>query len=447
MSQSPRKPGKQRLQPTPRALWIAAAGVGPALLPALVWGGLWPLWLGFGVVLGVALALDVLNARPLSSLALRVSAPSASPVGTAAQITLSLAGGAPLAAELRLETSGPLPPPPPQDYQGPSPLVISLVPARRGVGALCSLWVRYAGPLGLMARVVEFPLGDTIEVLPNVAAAQHAALKFIGGGAGLTVERYAGDGSEFDSLREFVPGLDRRSIDWKSSARHGALLSRQNRAERDHQIVFAIDTGHLMGEAVPGGEASEEVALTRLDHAVHAALLAAVVGLRAGDRIGLYAFDAKPGRFLAPANGRSAFPVLSRTTAQLSYTTTETNFTLGLMALSERLHRRSLVVVLTDFVDTTTAALLVENLARLAKRHLVMFVALQDVTLRRASEALPVNEQDLQRAVVADELLRDRLAVLARLRALGIQCVDAPPGQAGIALVRRYLETKRRELV
>src|SRR5262249_29258585 len=156
--------------------------------------------------------------------------------------------------------------------------------------------------------------------------------------SGLKVERYLGDGSEFDALREHVPGMDRRAIDWKASARHRALLGREFRAERNHQLVLAIDTGHLMAEPLGG--------MPKLDHAVNAALLLAYFGLRTGDRVGLFGFDSEVRAFAAPAAGVRAFPRLQRASAALEYGTAETNFTLGLAELSSRLSRRSLVVLL-----------------------------------------------------------------------------------------------------
>ena len=86
------------------------------------------------------------------------------------------------------------------------------------------------------------------------------------------------------------------------------------------------------------------------------------------------------------------------------------------------------MVVLTDFVDTVTAELMIENLARLARRHLVLFSTLRDPALGGDGRGAPADLTDLNRAMVARDLLREREVVLLRLRRLGAQCVDAPPG-------------------
>jgi uncharacterized protein (DUF58 family) len=293
-----------------------------------------------------------------------------------------------------------------------------------------------------VGRLKRVPVAREVDVVPDLRPVRDAALRFSGSReleGGVQVERFVGDGSEFDALREYVPGLDPRAIDWKASARHRKLLSRDFRAERNHQVVLALDTGHLMSEPL------RDVA--RLDHAVSAALLLGYVSLRVGDRVGLYGFDAVPRAWAEPQGGLAAFRRLQAVSAGLGYTTAETNFTLGLAELSARLRRRSLVVVFTEFVDTVTAELMVENLARLARRQLVIFVALRDPALQRVALARPRRLGDVYRAVVSSDLVVERERVLARLRRAGVLCVDAEPGAVPAQLVNRYLEVKRREMV
>jgi uncharacterized protein (DUF58 family) len=286
------------------------------------------------------------------------------------------------------------------------------------------------------------PVGRAVAVVPDLAPVRAAAFRYFGSReveAGVQVERFVGGGSEFDALVEWVPGLDHRAISWKASARHRKLLSQEFRAERNHQVVLALDTGHLMAEPLLG--------LPRLDHAVTAALLLSYVSLRLGDRVGLFGFDRAARAWTEPQGGLGAFARLRAASAALDYSTEETNFTLGLTELSTRLRRRSLVVVFTDFVDTVTAELMIENLGRLARRQLVVFVALRDPALHELALRRPGRPSDLHRAVVAADFVRERERVLARLRRMGIQCLDAAPGTVSTRLVSRYLDIKRRELI
>jgi uncharacterized protein (DUF58 family) len=133
--------------------------------------------------------------------------------------------------------------------------------------------------------------------------------------------------------------------------------------------------------------------------------------------------------------------------SRIEYSENETNFTLGLTTLAQRLSRRSLVVVLTDFVDTITTELMIENLDRLAARHLIVFVALRDPGLGRIAAGAPADRLALNRAVVAGDLLRDREVVIQQLRRRGIRPIDAEPAEISTRLINAYLQIKRQERI
>jgi uncharacterized protein (DUF58 family) len=303
------------------------------------------------------------------------------------------------------------------------------------------VWARWSGPLGLVRRQVRRAVGRRVRVIPNVRAVRQGALSLQGKDAlfGARTQRFAGDGSAFEALREHVPGMDHRSIDWKHSARHCRLVSKEFRAERNHQVLMAVDAGRLMSEPLEG--------IPRLDHALNAALLLGYMSLRAGDRVGVFGFDARARSYAEPVGGVRSFTRLQAVASEIDYRHEETNYTLGLAELAARLSRRSLVVVMTDFVDTIGAELMIENIARLTRRHLVVFAALRDPALARMAHARPDMLTDVYRAVVAADLAREREVVLERLRRLGVHVVDAEPGRMATALLGRYFDIKRRELI
>jgi uncharacterized protein (DUF58 family) len=313
---------------------------------------------------------------------------------------------------------------------------------RRGPTAPPVLWARWTGPLGLLFREERHELGLAPMVTPDTTAVREVALRFAGSPLvqlGVKLERRRGEGSEFESLREFVPGMDLRALDWKSSARHRKLVAREHRAERNHQLVVAVDSGHAMSVPLES--------ITRLDHAVRAALVLAWVALRSGDRVGVFGFDARVRCWAEPLGGGRAFPRSQQALASLPYSGEETNYTLGMAELSARVRRRSLVVLFTDVSDSTSAELMLENLDRLRARHLVLFVTLRDPGLDALAGAAPDAAADLHRSVIAGELRSDRELVLRRLKRMGIQVLDAAPSEASPQLIARYLDVKRREMV
>jgi uncharacterized protein (DUF58 family) len=82
---------------------------------------------------------------------------------------------------------------------------------------------------------------------------------------------------------------------------------------------------------------------------------------------------------------------------------------------------------------------------RVTARHLVLFVTLADPTLGDAVAAEPRDIDDVSRAIVADDLLRERRIVLARLRRLGVQCLEVAGKHLPAELLNRYLMIKRRD--
>jgi uncharacterized protein (DUF58 family) len=301
--------------------------------------------------------------------------------------------------------------------------------------------VRWRGPLGLVEFTRRIAVGRTIDVLPNVRGVHRAALQFFAQEAiyGMKSQRQKGEGAEFEALREYAPGFDSRFIDWKHSARHRKLLCKEFRTERNHQVIMAFDTGHLMLEPVDG--------ITRLDHAINAGLMLAWISLHGGDLVGTYGFDATVQHYLSPIRGVSGFARLQRATTELEYHHQETNFTLGLAELNGRLKRRALVILFTDFVDTITAELLIESMQRVANRHVVVFVTQRGSVLQRVVEAAPEQFTDVAQAVIAHDFLRERSIVFERLERLGVHCLDVPSGALPVALINRYLMIKQRGLI
>jgi len=436
------------MRPTGRAVAFTGVAVPVALLVAIVFPEAWPFGLAFLAAALVSIGLDALMSLPPRDLEVAWKLPAMLYIGSSDPLTLTLTparGGRPVPVEIALDT-GPrlrrsLRTRTTVSLDTSSEVQITLRPLRRGMARVERLWLRWQGPMGLIWRQSEHVIADEIPVLPNVRAVRAAAIRFFSRDAptGQKAQSQLGDGSEFDALRDYVPGLDRRSVDWKHSARHQKLVSKEFKAERNHNIVLAFDTGHLMSEPLAG--------VARLDRAINASLLLAYASLREGDRVGLFGFDAQIRLFTDPIGGLQSFSRVQHAAAGLEYRPEETNYTLGLTHLAARLKRRSLVVLMTDFIDTVTAEMMVENLQRLARRHLVMFVSFVDPALAELTEADPASVDAMARATVAGDFVRERAVVMERLARLGVHCLDVSHEAVDTAMINRYLLIKHRELI
>ena len=431
------------IRPTRRALVVAGLGVPLSLLPALLSSRLWPVWAIALLLFLLALGLDAVLAPRRPRVA--ADAPPLLHVGRTATLSVDVLLSGARAAELVVDLDPSLEPVPATRLRfesGRAAVQLPLRALRRGPTEPPVAWVRWTGPLGLLFREERRVLELASVVTPDTTEVREVALRFAGSPLmqlGVKLERRRGEGSEFESLREFVTGMDIRALDWKASARHRKLMAREHRAERNHQLVVAVDSGHAMSVPLQG--------VTRLDHAVRAALVLVWVALRSGDRVGVFGFDARVHCWADPLGGGRAFPRAQQALASLPYSAEETNYTLGMAELSARVRRRSLVVLFTDVTDSTSAELMLENLDRMRARHLVLFVTLRDPGLDAMAGAVPGAVSDLHRAVIAGELRSDRELVLRRLRRMGIQVLDVRPQDASPQLVSRYLDVKRREMV
>ncbi|MGH6632244.1 MAG: DUF58 domain-containing protein, partial [Sphingopyxis sp.] len=300
-----------------------------------------------------------------------------------------------------------------------------------------ALWIRWAGPLGLVWKQRKFAIGGAIHVVPSLRAVTDEGSRLFQRNSwfGLRQQRFRGEGTEFEALAEYQPGMDRRAIDWNASARHVKLLAKEYRVERDNRVVLAIDSGRTMAEPVGG--------MPRVDRAVSAALLLAYVGLKLNDRISFFSFAAKP-HTLTPAYMHTQdFPALQRAASLIDYAHVESNFTLALTTLSTQLNRRSLIVLFTEFTDATSADLMIRAAGRLVKKHRLLFVVIKDEEVEAEERRRPESGADVTRANVAAAMLRDRQLVIARLQRLGADVIEVPADAMAANAVEAYLGIKR----
>ncbi|TXC68306.1 DUF58 domain-containing protein [Sphingorhabdus soli] len=432
------------IYPARRAAWLAAAAALPALGVALLLPASWYLGLLPLCLLTAFIVVDAVSGVAPVSVAPRVALPAMIGVGTHGRVILGadFARGVPrriegrIATDARLRTIGDSDAMTIDDRS--ATLAIPFEAVRRGQAAVARLWLRWPGAFGLVWKQTSAPVDRAIAVIPDLETLRSQALRYLQEAApGEQDRRRRGQGREFEALREYQPGMGRRSIDWKRSARHGELLAREYRTDHNQSVVLAIDSGRLMCEPVAG--------MPKVDRAVGAALLTAFMALKGGDSVRLFGFDSRPRVASGAMSGVAGFSLLQQRAAEIDYSPEETNFTLALTTLGARLERRSLVVIFTDFVDSISAELMLRNVGALTRRHLVLFVLMRDAELEAMADAEPASGEDVARAVTAGALLRERQLVIERLRLLGVEVIEATHDEIGPALLERYLTLKRED--
>lgn len=295
---------------------------------------------------------------------------------------------------------------------------------------------------GLIERIVPAGGESTLHVIPNLRAVgrmhrrlNHYALRSLGA---RTAPRI-GKGREFDRLRDYLPDDDYRDIAWRASARHGRLIVQEYRLDRSQEILLCIDRGHRMAARVER--------ISRLDHAVNAAVLFAYVCNRMEDKSGILAFDTAADKGLAPSRGSKHLRAVTAYVTELDAVSRYTDYLALASALKKRLHHRTLVLIITTLPEREERHDILRAAEILAPQHLPLFVVLSDRDLRAAAEFLPANRTELSRTLVARDILLGRIELMRELRARGALVVESTPEDAGIEAVNAYIDVKKRQLL
>jgi uncharacterized protein (DUF58 family) len=405
-----------------------------------------------------AVILDVLLAAPVRDLRLRRSGDARVRLGEPATVTTTIANVSrrPLKAKVRdawppsaaarpaqaalVPRNETTPPPQPHPQMlsippgGQGRLVMTVSPARHGDCLAAGVTIRSFGPMGLAARQRTVPVPWTVRALPPFHSRKHlpgklAQLRELDGQHRAV---RPGQGSEFDSLREYVIGDDVRTIDWRSTARRADVVVRTFRPERDRRIVFVLDVGRTAAGRVAG--------YPRLDTFMEAIQLLTALASQAGDRIDLIAVDQRVrGRILAPSR-TTALSVVTDALATLDAELTETDWRLAVATVLAHARRRCLVVLLTDL---NSSVALVPELRALVSRHELLIGAVSDPRVAELASGRG-DAASVYAAAAAASFDAERTALAAKLTRLGATVVDAPPDRLPPALADAYLSLKGR---
>jgi uncharacterized protein (DUF58 family) len=318
---------------------------------------------------------------------------------------------------------------------GRAVVTTTLTPTRRGDKQAAVVTIRSLGPLGLAARQARRPVPWTVRVLPPFRSRRHlpAKLSRLRQLDGQHRALLRGQGSEFDSLREYVIGDDVRSIDWRATARRRDVVVRTWRPERDRRILIVLDTGRTSAGRVAG--------TPRLDTAMDAALLLTALAVRAGDRIDFLAVDRRLRARVVGASRSAVLPAISEAMATIEPELVETDAAALASAALTTARQRSLIVLLTDLNPAAVEEGLLPRLPLLAARNQVLVAAVADPALAELAAGRDDAGQ-VYTAAAAEQAQAGRRRTSALLQRHGALVVDAPPDRLPPVLADAYLELK-----
>lgn len=320
-------------------------------------------------------------------------------------------------------------------------LTIRLLPTRRGDRPTDRVTVRIWGPLGIAARQRSVRVPGVVRALPPFNSRRHlpsrlAALRQLDGRSAV---RTRGQGTEFDSLRDYVEGDDVRSIDWRATARRQHVVVRTWQPERDRRVILVLDTSRTSAARIEDQP--------RLDAAMDASLLLAALASRAGDRIDLIAGDRRVRARVTPNTDRKALlHELVTAMAPIEPVLVEADWTMLAGRVTGLTRRRALVVLLTALEPAAVEEGLIPVLPALTAHHRVVVASVADPELGRLRQDLSTLEA-VYDAAAAERTSGLRQRTADALERMGVHVIEADPEELPPRLADHYLALKAQGLL
>jgi uncharacterized protein (DUF58 family) len=322
-----------------------------------------------------------------------------------------------------------------------------IVPMRRGPVSFEPAHIYLVSRWGLCELQMRLGSTDRRRVYPDFA--QIARYAWLAGDRrlqeiGIKTYRQRGEGTDFKQLSDYQHGDSVRHIDWKATLRRNKPVIREFQDERDQCVLILIDCGRRMR----ADDRVDGIGTAHFDQVLNAVMLLSYVALKQGDAVGAITFGTPQGeqRAFAPQKGAHALSALMGELYAVQPTPTHSDYVAAAQDVLRRLHKRALIVVVTNFRDEDSDEL-TQALRLLRSRHLVMLASLREQIVGELM-AQPVTRGNAVLDIAAAHLYeQSRRDAFTRLAARDALMVDAEPERLGIELVNRYHAAKRAGMI
>ncbi|MDA7950985.1 MAG: DUF58 domain-containing protein [Pirellulaceae bacterium] len=317
-----------------------------------------------------------------------------------------------------------------------------LTASQRGAMTLEHIYLQVSSRWGLWKRFFKYPCKNELHVYPNMKQLSEYALlartnrlSLIG----VRRTRKVGQDSDFERLRDYTSDDNFRHMDWRATARRNKLTVRDFQVNQSQRLVFVMDCGRMMTNYSNG--------LSILDHAFNSMLMLSFIALKQGDSVGMLCFSDEIEHYVPPQSGMSQMNRLLHGSFDRFPNMVESRYDEAFLYLNNYCRKRSLVVLMSSFIDEVNANQLHQYLSNLVGNHLPIGVLLRDHQMFRAADVVDPQGHDLYRAAAASDVLLWRQQVLSQLQHSGVLTIDSFPEDLTAPLINQYMEIKARHLL
>lgn len=303
----------------------------------------------------------------------------------------------------------------------------------RGNLHLGPVYLRYPSILHLWLLSMAVDWGDFLRIYPDVRdyigfePFEHRKLAYQLGQRKMKLQ---GEGTEFDSLREYQPGDDYKAFNWKATARLGKPVVTVSRVEQDREIIILLDSGRNMFTDISGR--------SRFDRYLDAVVQINYAAQLENDRVGLLVFDEKVRLYMPPAKRTNLLAQIYH----LQPVHLEADFENMFAFFTSQHPKRSFLFVLTDITDSVSGEKASAVLKKLSERNQVILAILDDPKILSITREIPKDEEEFFQQVGALSYLKRRHRLCAELSKMGVDVVRTSGERLSLELVNRYLRYK-----
>lgn len=318
----------------------------------------------------------------------------------------------------------------------------TLEPKERGEYNFGSLNVYAASPIGFISKRYRFQKDANLAAYPSFIHLRKYELmalqsEFLLGG--IKKIRKLGHTMEFEQIKDYVPGDDIRTINWKATSKTNRLMVNQFQDEKSQRIFMLIDTGRTM--KMPFKE------LSLLDYSINATMALSHIILKKGDRAGMMTFSKKTENKIAAENKSGQLKKISESLYNIKTNFFESDFNRLYQDVKYSINQRSLILLFTNFETLDGLNRQLKYLRGIAKNHLLVVVFFKNSELQTLIHKNPESMQEIYDEIIAEKFEFEKKLIIQELRKYGIYTIYTLPENLNIDVINKYLEIKARGIL
>lgn len=256
---------------------------------------------------------------------------------------------------------------------------------------------------------------------------------------GLKKIRRIGHTMEFEQIKNYVPGDDVRTVNWKATAKQGQLMVNQYQDEKMQPIYSIINTGRVMKMPFEG--------LTLVDYAINSSLAFSNIALKKKDKVGLIDFSNKVGTFLPAQAKKTYLSTLMESLYNIDTNFLDADYGILQSLVRRKVNQRSLLLLYTNFEHSSSLERQLPYLQAIAKKHVLVVIFFENTELNSLLEVEAKNVSEIMDQTIAQKFANDKKLMLRELQQRGIQAILTKPQDLIVNTINKYLEIKARGLL